>query len=117
MERLTYKQAYDKIIDAYFKDEIEPYDAKFCFCGTLCDNSVGWMGNSLTGIHNNFGSYSGVDYGKMESALFSKIDRTGRHMPDYEDALFSGMVAALDVLKEIHRSRGEDVDSLPALSG
>jgi len=39
---MTYKQAYDKIIDAYFKDEIKPMDSNFCFCGTLHGAKRGW---------------------------------------------------------------------------
>ena len=30
-----------------------------------------------------------------------------------EDKLFEGMCAALEVLKQIHKERGEDVDSVP----
>jgi hypothetical protein len=36
---MDYKTAYNKIIDAYFKDEIRPYISKFCFCGTLYGSS------------------------------------------------------------------------------
>ncbi len=88
---LTYRQAYDKIIEAYFKDEINIMDNKFCFC----------------------------EFNNMENALFSvfvnmdvslDVEKNKKRIPNYEDLLFSGMCAALDVLKEIHRSRGEDVD-------
>lgn len=41
--KLTYRQAYDKIIDAYFKGEIRPMEAMFCFCGILSDNSSVWV--------------------------------------------------------------------------
>ena len=34
---MTYNEAYSKIIDAYFRDEIRAMDSNFCFCGTLTD--------------------------------------------------------------------------------
>lgn len=52
----------------------------------------------------------------MEDALFAGIiDVNGDEgfVPssmNYEEGLFEGMVKALEVLKEIHRSRGENVD-------
>lgn len=119
MEKLTYKQAYDLIIEAYFKDEIKPYRRSFCFCGTLAGNKF-W---DDTPIHG----YSVSDFGKMEMALLTplgcRIYKPGLTAGgisegdiEYEDLLFAGMSAALDVLKEIHRSRGENVDELPALT-
>ena len=122
---MTYQQAYNKIIDAYFKDEIKPFDAQFCFCGTLCGSSD-WL-------YNREDSYSPAEYTKMELALFSGLRSIGLRIMQnqgstatpvmgildvitharYEDALFAGMCAALEVLKEIHRERGENVDDVP----
>lgn len=110
---MTYKQAYDKIIEAYFKDEIKPYDAKYCFCGTLCDNKSDWGKDSFNRIHNDYGDYLGVEYVKMERALLAHIMDTCRLLPNYEERLFSGMSAALDVLKQIHIERGEIIDEIP----
>ncbi len=113
----TYKQAYDKIIQAYFRDEIKPMDARFCFCGTLNDNIGEWGEYNLSGNDGDGIHYSYNEMVTMENALFKGIrqDRVitvfeAMKLIDSEDALFSGMCAALDVLKEIHRSRGEDVD-------
>lgn len=129
MQQLTYRQAYDKIIDAYFKDEIQPLEERFCFCGTLNNNSPTW---------NKYGSaahrYSYAEFKSMELPLLNIIlEKTlGRKWknddgffvapitvsdtiaifshPHFEDALFQGMCAALEVLKQIHRDRGENVD-------
>lgn len=118
---MTYKQAYDKIIDAYFKDEIEPYNREFCFCGTL-----GAINLNDFLIHWDTRLYSNVDYYNMEYALLSTIrdltvgknesiyincdrDMVTKH-PNYEQVLFEGMSAALDVLKQIHINRGEIID-------
>lgn len=46
----------------------------------------------------------------MENALLTHVD-CGPY-PKYEDDFFKGMTAALEVLKDIHRSRGEDVDGV-----
>jgi hypothetical protein len=117
---LTYKQAYDKIIEAYFRDEIEPLLPTFCFCGTLNENNPKyWTGFECKndGVH-----YVGRELQKMEVALLStmedvlkipyksQLSENWKEFLSYENALFAGMSAALDVLKEIHRARGEDVD-------
>ncbi len=110
MQRLTYKEAYDKIITAYFKDEIKPLDSQFCFCGTLCENSMDWS----YGIPSDpaFRRYSKDEYKEMEWELLLELHHNDDH-PKYEDDLFNGMCNALDKLKEIHRSRGENVDDAP----
>lgn len=112
---MTYQQAYDKIIQAYFNDEIKPYECRFCFCGNLCDKSYAWA-------EMNPPYYSTREYREMESALLDTIndyyqnisipleDSDPNTWPNYEEVLFSGMSKALDVLKNIHRERGEDVD-------
>lgn len=115
---MTYKQAFDKITEAYIKGEIEPLDPNFCFCGTLCNNETHWYG--AFDVHNDYGFYKGKEYTKMEAALFSGIQAAGVSdiirgylHPKYEDALFAGMCAALEVLKQIHRDRGEVIDEMP----
>ncbi len=119
----TYKEQYDKIIQAYFRDEIKPYRMSFCFCGTLTG------GNSWTRyIDNSWSPYKGKEFSAMENALLSTIkkltiggdpleiflgaygQREVANHPNYETALFEGMCAALEVLKEIHISRGEKID-------
>lgn len=113
--KLTYKEAKEKIFDAYFKDEIQPFNTCFCFCGTLCDNNSSWY-NFHAGLHcdgmllqTHYPShgYSGEELKRMEYALLRElpIDRN-----NYEVKLFEGMCSALEVLKEIHKSRGENVD-------
>lgn len=133
MDKLTYRQARDLIIDAYFKDEIKPFDGEFCFCGTLNNGESDWVSAKVCST-----GYLGDHLYLMERALFIPLQRCGlivigksgihntnhvnywEHVdkhPDYENALFDGMCAALDVLKEIHRSRGENVDEdIPAFT-
>ncbi len=114
---MKYNEAYDKIIQAYFKDELEPYDANFCFCGNLCDRTDDWFraSNSLSHqCHNASHGYRGRELYEMEQALLIHVEPSP--YPKYEDDLFAGMSAALDVLKQIHRERGEDVDSVPVFT-
>lgn len=123
MEKLTYQQAYNKIIDAYYKDEINPFNEEFCFCGTLSPNS-NWSRSPYfkTPILEYY-PYSKEEYGRMEKALFSKLKKCRWQkigLVDYpsenpftEDELFAGMSAALDVLKQIHIERGEVIDEEP----
>lgn len=120
----TYKEQYDKIVEAYFKGEIKPYNAHFCFCGTLCDNTNKWFGLCELD-HHDFAGYKGDDFVKMERALLRTIsnhlklndfdmwgDEEGAlcspdEHPQYETALFNGMTAALEVLRQIHAERGD----------
>lgn len=118
---MTYNEAYNKIIEAYFKDEIRPMSTQFCFCGTLAVNVK----------EDNFGHeywdderYSRKEYSKMEEALMIgleaqyvdggwliySVDKTDAN---YEEKLFKGMSMALDVLKQIHIERGEVIDEVP----
>lgn len=110
MEKLTFKQAFDLITVAYIKGEIKPLDAYFCFCGTLNKGDSDWIWEFADGRFQ----YSYEEFQRMEKALFRGI--TGNY--DYlinkerlrhytEDELFNGMVAALDVLKQIHIEHGE----------
>ncbi len=124
----TYREQYDKIIQAYFRDEIQPYNRQFCFCGTL-----GYMKGDIFSSRWDYQLYHQLEYANMERALLTiirnetigangsqsifidgeecSILRTviANHK-NYETALFNGMCAALEVLKEIHISRGEKID-------
>lgn len=111
MNKLTYIEARDKIWNAYFKDEIKPLDSKFCFCGTLCGNTRNWYKHFPKNTNNPYNGYSGAELYILENALMASGAKCGGFLniysPSYEDALLSGMLAALEVLKNIHRERGE----------
>jgi len=115
MNTPTYKEQFDKITEAYIKGEIEPYRANFCFCGTLCDNSSSWFGICEV-EHHNYKHYNGEEYVMMEVALLDTLRDVDRVDIEWEDKLFEGMVAALEVLKEIHISKGEIIDETPKFS-
>lgn len=121
MNTLTYIEARDKIWNAYFRDEIKPCAPEFCFCGTL-EGGYNWL------FEDKAINYSVKQYGEMERALFSHFPNIIWQKPgglinqleggwlddifrlrNYEELLFSGMLAALEVLKQIHRERGEPI--------
>lgn len=137
---MTYKEAYNKIIDAYFRDEIKPMDMKFCFCGTLCDGVIKRFNSDLRFRNDWFERWVSKDYTYhqlkiMEEALLTPLigfyvykvnERHGTQWAfindtpievektqEYENGLFAGICAALDVLKQIHKERGEDIDDVP----
>jgi len=118
---MTYREAENKIIQAYYRDEIEPLNPEFCFCGTLNGGSQSWM-------HRKKGlKYTPHEFASMEEALlmpfeaYNLVVRMGitpgdwagdnlESLANFEDVLFEGMSNALDVLKQIHISRGEKID-------
>lgn len=68
MNTLNYQQARSKILDAYFKDEIKPLDAKFCFCGTLSPDENWYQNYTYSEVSR---PYTYFEYERMEKALFS----------------------------------------------
>lgn len=140
----TYREQYDKIIEAYFRDEIEPYDGNFCFCGTLAGGCVYWSRHDIEpSDFRDFETYkyTTLQFARMEDALLLTIRKEtvgysldGEHFKqlyalsyfgeretikrhsNYETALFNGMCAALDVLRQIHIERGENVDEVPVFT-
>lgn len=119
-----YSEQFNKITEAYIKGEIELWEDNFCFCGTLAENTDRWAF-----IYAMETDYTYQEFGRMEKALFSpfkeiewlhngKQNRKVDHIiimrkPNYEKKLFNGMVAALEVLREIHLEHGEIIDEQP----
>ena len=112
MTRPTYTQQFNKITEAYIRGEIHPLKAKFCVCGNLCDNNTAWYNYNFK--HNDFGCYSGKDYRRIEIALLLKFSSSSLNMD--EEELFNGMVASLEVLKQIHIEGGEVIDDAPVFT-
>jgi hypothetical protein len=115
----SYAQQYEKIIQAYFRDEIKPMDHNFCFCGTLSPDA------DWDSAETDKYPYSKGEYSLMEDALLTNISIRNCHRmlvpdqlvdKDYENQLFAGMCASLEVLKQIHISRGEIIDQTPVFT-
>lgn len=131
MNYLTHKEARDKLVEAYLNDKIHPYDITSCVCGILNDHKGDWFSCVVTHTalrchyHNDTQYYSGVELYDMEHALLQHLHEVFKNktkydphvnkvhiskLPNYEDELFIGFCKSLDVLKEIHIRRGENVD-------
>jgi hypothetical protein len=104
----SYQTQFNKITEAYIKGEIQPYNESFCFCGTLSNGSCWYEADMYPEKH----VYSYKQYDMMEDALLRETIENESH-PLFEDYLFSGMCAALEVLKQIHIERGQVIDDAP----
>lgn len=127
MKTPTYEQQWQKITEAYLKDKIRPYDHNFCFCGTLCNGGAWARYLFERQVHNSYSIYEAADFIRMETALLRVLHNdietprllydmwmgqdgnyhpTIEH-PKYEQAVYDGMVAALEVLRQIHEAKGD----------
>lgn len=68
----NYQTQFNKITEAYIKDEIKPLDPQFCFCGTLSPDS-NWRNKELFTKHEY--DYSWNEFGEMEQSLFSTFTK------------------------------------------
>lgn len=143
--KYTYEQQWQKLTTAYLNNELRPFSSSFCLCGNLCDNSDDWFNRNcshrainvpLDTKHHDYGQYTGQELFDMEDALLqtihkqcgttSKYDKlcTNKdrlkyfveHHPNFEDALFEGMCNALEVLRKIHESKGDETAKIITLS-
>jgi len=119
--KLTYRQAYDRIVDAYFKDEIRICDSCKCFVGNLLGGTYVWNGcrtieSRLTTIHENTKSgmllLNEYGYTPLQITQLEGVFMEFNTWDDEED-IFRGMCAALDMLKKIHEESGETVEPIP----
>jgi len=42
---IPFKTQYNKLVNAYLKDQVNPYNGCACFVGNLLNNSMGWVTN------------------------------------------------------------------------
>jgi len=129
MNKPTFKEQSEKIIQAYLKCEINAGDACACFVGNLLNNKGEW----IDGRHSF--EYGKVDPNKNmrsraiecinqesnslytlqeileleEKFMTERYTRTGNDM-NREDALFNAMTSTLEMLKQIHISKGEVIE-------
>lgn len=135
----TYQEQEKHLHEQYIAGLIEPFENKFCFCGNLKGERDYEFLSERTPIGSTFwpmASYTSYELLSMEHALLSEIHKgviedkdewedddifncyleNGEDVnthPNYEAALFNGMVASLEILKQIHISRGEIIDTPP----
>lgn len=137
---ITFKEQFDKLTAAYIKGEVHPFQNCACFVGNLLNGQHAWGATrtySSNGIQArrceqlplyfleyykeglnciNTASdrtYTVKDIVRLENNFMRIITRNWSilepHTPS-EDCLFEAFSSTLDLLKEIHESKGEVVD-------
>lgn len=135
---LTFSEQKDKLINAYLKNEINPYDNCACFIGNLLNGNHGWafarplsmkaLGCSEqeckirsyqainTIMRESVGTYTLEEIYNLEKTFMDIIKKGGvgsaynNYTPKEEDVIFQAFSAALDHLQRIHESKGEVIE-------
>lgn len=127
MNKPTFKEQSEKIIQAYLKCEIYPGDACACFVGNLLNNKVEWIdgrhsfeygkvepheymrATAIKCINLESNSlYTLQDILKLEENFMIRVSM--KYAGSYEDRLFNSMISTLEMLKQIHISKGEVIE-------
>lgn len=130
MQAPTFKQQYDKIVSAYFKDELQPYIRCACFIGNLIGDQgnfreqnprISYFANKfytekqIEDLERNFLitiSQNTIESQRKCLSASDTVDMINIIAGDrnYENALFMAMDSTLQMLKEIHKGWGENVE-------
>ncbi len=129
---ISFEKQYQKIVNAYYKNELNPLDGCACFVGNLLNNTGGWelCRNYITG--KVFKDKESIFYGQQEIQKEANGFYTSQNIVDLEnkfleicfhgrerstdiltnrkiteDTLYNAMESTLEILKEIHISKGE----------
>ncbi len=130
MKTPTFREQYDKIVGAYLRNELEPLDSCACFVGNLLNRNDNWgtvsggkfgrprheWGLKAIEVESN-GLYSSEDISELEYNFLFPEDRDwvqaarNSTTEEYEKKLFEQMESTLELLKQIHESKGEVIDN------
>lgn len=134
MNTPSYKEQWDKLTKAYINDEVNPYDECACFVGNLLNGSSNWaacrMGDAYRGASKVYFDatfndyYTSYDIVALENTFMGIIwgyvrphyvIETGcayayNHLEEKEEILFKAFEKTLELLKQIHISKGENVE-------
>ena len=125
----TYKQQFDKLTEAYITDDVRPFSPCACFVGNLLNGRTDWQSGQI-GFHSgesasnciqqeSNGLYTIDDINRMEyNFMIKKFNGASIFWDDRklcidEELLFQAFASTLEMLKEIHISKGEEVDEVP----
>lgn len=146
--KISYTTQYNKLTEAYIRNEVNPFMDCNCFVGNLLNNHGSWSGirnfgrtnNSIdfcpilknyndfgynygrdTIISNSEGMYTPEDIVSLEKRFLQKFNANcncvffdkNHTTLEEEEALFIAFESTLDLLKEIHISKGEVIDDSP----
>lgn len=129
MIRPTYEQQWQKITEAYMRDEIEPYIPCGCFIGNLLNRNDEW--EEARHINDPTSEYAECTPKSRSSSLYSArgfraIKEQSGGLYDIKDicrmeevflrvfnskqdeqSLFNAMNITLEVLRQIHEAKGD----------
>jgi len=118
---ITYKEQFDKLTRAYISGEVIPKECKACFVGNLLNKTREWAVKRFldkTKPLYTWSAYNAFDldpeynfYTMMEICLMEN-NFMRKYIGD-EDALFIAFESTLELLKQIHISKGEVIDEVP----
>lgn len=127
---ITFKQQFDKLTEAYIRGEVYPYEPCACFVGNLLNRTSDWCTRGgiiwkelyfhdesseeqmkRAVLRESGGFYTIHEIHLLEQTFLMNI-RTNREWnePLYEEQLFKAFEKTLDLLKQIHESKGEIVE-------
>jgi hypothetical protein len=137
----TYQEQWQNITSAYVNNEMDPYQCEACFVGNLLRNPVwalirdcntatgngqlessfscleeylhGYTPEEILSLENNFLKILYEETGKPKILVLRGPNGVVKSHPNYENALYKAMVSTLEILRNIHISRGENVDEIP----
>lgn len=137
MKQPTFKEQFDKLTEAYIKDEVNGYNCSQCFVGNLLQGNASWTSEEgfWTIPSDVRGFYSQQEVLMVEdifmrplTGFVCQLARKGIDGPPYaqdrynnyikaeagyEDVLFEAFTLALDALKGVHIAHGEQIDDAP----
>ena len=131
----TYQEQFNKLTEAYIRNKVNPYWGCARFVGNLLNNNGDWeigrelkvscqkpdydysikSGNCISSVLkkecNNL--YDAIDIFELEKKFLRSYNTSLAEGIDREDALFKAFEVTLDLLKQIHISKGEIIDQEP----
>jgi hypothetical protein len=123
----SYKEQFDKLTRAYIANEVLPLNACACFVGNLLNGLGSWVHarsyNGL-GVLDNDSHFKPIAdmcikeqsnglYTAQEIINLEKVFLQSWRPLQNEDSMFDAFCVTLDLLKQIHLSKGEIIDEVP----
>lgn len=141
MENPSFQSQYNKIVNAYYKNQLNPFDSCACFIGNMLNGNLRWGYGRKVTVPNKFeilkvvndefalsialscirseanSFYTLEEIFKLEENFlnittnYTPVDDGITSYKYNEEDLFKAMVSTLEMLKEIHISKGEVVNN------
>ena len=120
----TFRESYDKIVNAYLRDELKYKNSCACFVGNLLNNSYQWgtckykgalaegpfTKEELDTVRRESNGFYNEDDIKSLECNFMTLMSGADYSKDFEHKLYNAMESTLLLLKEIHIAKGEVVE-------